>query len=263
MRMAGVVLGPGGADAVAAAAVQTSRTTHAPPAALEAAEFWARVCHHALHQPGASKEEIVRAGAAMPLTSADMQRLAGGSWADLPYPPARGEDGRLRPENSGYAVGSLETAIYCFMHSGSWTEGALLCANLGGDADTVACIYGQLAGAYYGHHSLPPAWLERLWARPLIEAMAECLWARTPAARARFEHCHKAYLAAEQAFRPFERCMQPGPRMYPPLLSSHRKNSSSSEAHNRLGLEEAFAFAFSLPNPRPADLVQVPHCCQL
>lgn len=211
--MAGVVLGAGGVEAVAAAAVKASRTTHSPVAALEAAEYWARTCHHALHQPNASKEEIVVAAASLPLTNGDMQRLAAGSWRQLPFPPAWAEDGRLKPENSGYAVGSLETAIYCFMHSESWAEGALLCANLGGDADTVACIYGQLAGAYYGFDSLPPAWLERLWARPLIEAMAECLWLRTPAARAKFDQRHSAYLAMEQAFRPFERCIQPGPRM--------------------------------------------------
>ncbi|WP_109422624.1 ADP-ribosylglycohydrolase family protein [Aeromonas caviae] len=33
---------------------------------------------------------------------------------------------------------------------------------LGDDADTVAAIYGQLAGAYYGEEGIPASWRERL-----------------------------------------------------------------------------------------------------
>merc|ERR1711971_266657 len=35
-------------------------------------------------------------------------------------------------------------------------------ANLCGDADTVAAVTGQVAGAIYGEASIPPAWLEFL-----------------------------------------------------------------------------------------------------
>ena len=30
---------------------------------------------------------------------------------------------------------------------------------MGGDADTIAAIYGQLAGAYYGERALPAEWV--------------------------------------------------------------------------------------------------------
>jgi ADP-ribosylglycohydrolase len=41
-----------------------------------------------------------------------------------------------------------------------------------GDADTVAAVTGQLAGAIYGESGIPAEWLERLWWRDGIRARA-------------------------------------------------------------------------------------------
>ena len=47
----------------------------------------------------------------------------------------------------------------------------LLAANLADDADTVAAVTGQLAGALYGLGGVPDRWLDRLaWKDRLIEA---------------------------------------------------------------------------------------------
>ena len=47
----------------------------------------------------------------------------------------------------------------------------LLAANLADDADTVAAVTGQLAGALYGLSGIPDNWLERLvWKDRLLAA---------------------------------------------------------------------------------------------
>ena len=51
----------------------------------------------------------------------------------------------------------------------------LLAANLGDDADTVAAVTGQLAGAKYGLNSMPEEWLTKLYQQPKLLAMGEAL----------------------------------------------------------------------------------------
>ena len=48
--------------------------------------------------------------------------------------------------------------------------------NLGNDSDTVAAIYGQLAGAYYGVQDIPEEWKTDCSFRSLIELFAEELF---------------------------------------------------------------------------------------
>ena len=57
----------------------------------------------------------------------------------------------------------------------------LLAANLADDADTVAAVTGQLAGALYGLSGIPERWLERVaWKDRLLEA-AQMLLPASPA----------------------------------------------------------------------------------
>lgn len=46
--------------------------------------------------------------------------------------------------NDGYVVRTLEAALWAFGRSTSFEEGCLMVVNLGGDADTVAAVYGQV-----------------------------------------------------------------------------------------------------------------------
>ncbi|QIL89517.1 hypothetical protein GNX18_06920 [Microbulbifer sp. SH-1] len=64
--------------------------------------------------------------------------------------------------SSGYVIDTLEAAIWAFHNTNTFEEGAILAANLGGDADTVAAVYGQLAGAYYGEYNINPGWIRKL-----------------------------------------------------------------------------------------------------
>ena len=47
------------------------------------------------------------------------------------------------------AMGSVPQAIRCFLESNSWESAVRLAVSLGGDADTMACIAGGIAEAYY------------------------------------------------------------------------------------------------------------------
>lgn len=45
--------------------------------------------------------------------------------------------------------------------------------NLGGDADTVGAIYGQLGGAFYGVEAIPAEWRQKCALASLIELVAD------------------------------------------------------------------------------------------
>ena len=59
---------------------------------------------------------------------------------------------------SGYVVHTLEAALWCVHRSTDFREAALMAANLGEDADTVAAVTGQLAGAIWGERGIPGDW---------------------------------------------------------------------------------------------------------
>jgi len=67
----------------------------------------------------------------------------------------------LKP--TGYILDTLEVAVWAFMTTDNFKDGALKAVNLGGDSDTIGAVYGQLAGAYYGLAGIPQEWLEQLY----------------------------------------------------------------------------------------------------
>jgi ADP-ribosyl-[dinitrogen reductase] hydrolase len=141
MRLAPVVLyyWPDRAQAIHFAG-ESSRTTHAAPQAIECCRQFAALLCHSLD--GLGKGE----------------------------PPVFGE---IKP--TGYVIHSLEAALYCFHTTDSFRDGCLKAANLGGDADTIAAIYGQLAGAHYGERGIPEPWRRRLAWADHIASLADAL----------------------------------------------------------------------------------------
>ncbi len=61
--------------------------------------------------------------------------------------------------SKGYVLDSIESSIWCFMNSSSYSESVLSSVNLGGDTDTTAAINGGLAGMYYGWNNIPEKWI--------------------------------------------------------------------------------------------------------
>ena len=77
-------------------------------------------------------------------------------------------DVREKINASGYISASLYAALWAFYQTKSFEDGAILAVNLGGDADTVGAIYGQLAGAFYGKSGVPLRWLNVLYQADMI-----------------------------------------------------------------------------------------------
>lgn len=57
--------------------------------------------------------------------------------------------------NSGWAVSTLESALWAFNLTNNFHDALVAAVNLGGDSDTIGAVCGQLAGAYYGCSAIP------------------------------------------------------------------------------------------------------------
>jgi ADP-ribosylglycohydrolase len=69
---------------------------------------------------------------------------------------------------------ALGIALFCALsYPQAWEEGVLAAVNITGDSDTTGCLVGALLGAALGYGALPPAWLEDLEDREIIEQLAE------------------------------------------------------------------------------------------
>ena len=140
-------------------ATESSRTTHGEQRCIDACRYMVFLIHTLLSTSKApTKTELLSPEHAELLTylhemHADTLLVIQGSYRTKK---------REEISSSGFVIDSLEAALWCFWHSDSFAEGALLAANLGDDADTVAAIYGQLAGAFYGYDAIPREWCTKL-----------------------------------------------------------------------------------------------------
>ncbi|WP_246814052.1 ADP-ribosylglycohydrolase family protein [Ferrimonas balearica] len=147
-------------------------TTHGEQRVIEACELMAALLHRILNaRQSMTKAQLLfeldpQLDKARANWHPEIQALANGDYRDK---------SRDDINSSSYVVHSLEAALWCFCHSESFAEGALLAANLGEDADTIAALYGQLAGAYYGASALPEVWLDKLYWRECISKLATLL----------------------------------------------------------------------------------------
>jgi ADP-ribosylglycohydrolase len=81
----------------------------------------------------------------------------------------------LEPLSTGFVVDTFDAALWGFMESDSFEEGLLKIVNLGGDADTIGAVYGQIAGSWYGVDGLPFRFLNILEPREEIKELTEKL----------------------------------------------------------------------------------------
>ncbi len=81
------------------------------------------------------------------------------------------------------ALGSVPTALYCFLSNPESLEQAVVAAiRLGGETDSIASMTGAIAGAYHGWRAIPDRWLARLehgaLGRERVEGFADRLEGR-------------------------------------------------------------------------------------
>lgn len=155
------------AGAAIEAAAEIARTTCQAPLALDACRVFAAAMHAAL--AGRDKTGIFSAlrqlgtgGTLRP----EIAAIATGGYRAAPAAPA---STRIdTPQALAIALGVFEASV-------AWRDGALRCANRGGDSDVLTAAYGQLAGAHYGAAAIPAAWRNSLARRELIVDYADRL----------------------------------------------------------------------------------------
>lgn len=144
-------------DGLDHAAAQQSRTTHAAEEAVDGCRAFADLLADAIS--GKPRRDVLapRSFDGAPAIA----RIVRGSWR-----------GRARQDirSSGYVVHTFEAAIWSVARTANFRNAVLLAANLADDADTVAAVTGQLAGAIYGLSGIPKQWVDRIaWRDRLLE----------------------------------------------------------------------------------------------
>lgn len=153
----------------------SSRTTHGARVCVDACRYLGGIIVGAVN--GAGKDEIL----------SEMYCPVPGYWQNHPLAPeieevAHGSFKRKDPpaiRGTGYVVQSLEAALWAFDKSKDFRHGALLAVNLGDDADTTGAVYGQIAGAFYGHEGVPAGWRNRVAQQAMILKLADGLFGAT------------------------------------------------------------------------------------
>ncbi|TRW95813.1 ADP-ribosylglycohydrolase family protein [Paracoccus sp. M683] len=149
------------------AAEMQSRTTHAAAECLDAAHLMTHVLI------------ALASGRTLPSALAD---------APTPFHTAIGvlrsgefaAKTRDQIRSTGYVSHTLEAALWCVHRAGGAADAVLLAANLGDDADTVAAVTGQFAGAIWGASGFPDEWLTRLaWHDEIRQRAARLIAAAT------------------------------------------------------------------------------------
>lgn len=80
---------------------------------------------------------------------------------------------REEVNNSGWAVSTLEAALWAFNTTTSFEEGLIAAVNLGGDSDTIGAVFGQIAGAYYGFEAIPVRWVKSVKTWRKVDSLIE------------------------------------------------------------------------------------------
>ena len=159
MRLAPVALRWWRTEALAVEAARAqSLTTHGAAQSVEASALMAHILVRAIR--GETKAEIFNALHFETKNPAINKFIQGKTWVSKT---------RDQISSSGYVLHTLEAALWCVYHTDNFRDAVLLAANLGDDADTVAAVTGQIAGALYGISGIPESWLQKLaWRESLL-----------------------------------------------------------------------------------------------
>ena len=84
---------------------------------------------------------------------------------------------RKECNNTGWCVSTLESALWALNTTDTFEEALVAAVNLGGDADSIGAVCGQLAGAKYGFAAIPGRWLWAISRRDEINALLKAFLA--------------------------------------------------------------------------------------
>jgi ADP-ribosyl-[dinitrogen reductase] hydrolase len=145
-------------DAAERVADLQGRTTHAAPACRDACALLTRVLNAAIAGQPAHTALFPEPD---PAWCPAIQAIARGDWANR-------------------VVHTLEAGLWAAYTTDTFHDAVLRAANLGDDADTVAAVAGQIAGALYGASAIPQDWRTTLAQAERLADRAHRLYAASP-----------------------------------------------------------------------------------
>lgn len=158
------------------------RETHDSIAAITVTELFATALYCALH--GLKKNNIFNYTSRW-MVGKEYDEFWLDNINDLMERPAKKEEKQFL-DLGGYIVDTFAIAMWGLLHFNNFKDGMMAIIRLGGDTDTNAACYGQIAGAYYGYEAIPKEWRENVYlSNELVEIadtlleMNECTIKRT------------------------------------------------------------------------------------
>ena len=148
----------------------SARDTHYSVTAEAVAEMFAATLYAALS--GEDKEHIFAALNA-DFTLPEYRKVY--EQAKPLFNRANNPKSDLLKDLGGYCIDTLTIALWGLKQFDRPFYGMLGVISLGGDTDTNAAVYGQLAGAYYGYNALPEDWRKNLYKESEIVRIADKL----------------------------------------------------------------------------------------
>ncbi|MBN2323598.1 MAG: ADP-ribosylglycohydrolase family protein [Spirochaetes bacterium] len=140
---------------------EVSAITHAHPRAMAACGIYNQVAVNMLD--GADPEQAVEEAKK---TMKRVYRRGPFAWELVHFSRIlEGDISRFGEDDigsDGYAVHTLEAALWCLLNEDSYESTALRAVNLGWDTDTTGAVAGGLAGLYHGFESIPAKWIDAL-----------------------------------------------------------------------------------------------------
>lgn len=152
--------------------LQSSLTTHQSELCLDGCLLLSSLIHLITYKQIKNKDELLYSDfiQKLPFQTEKFKELISFDFLKLTYEEI---------PNSGFVLDTLISAIWCFYHTDSYKDSIIKSANLCGDADTIACVCGQISGAFYGFESIPKEWLNNLHKYTLIFEMSKNLYTKS------------------------------------------------------------------------------------
>jgi ADP-ribosyl-[dinitrogen reductase] hydrolase len=203
MRAAAVALAFHEDEAAAVAAARTqSYTTHQGTEAAECSALLIAAIVRAINsteEDATARKRAVLASLATfdaqcpsvaSLARSEVEESDGGSgdrdwrWARDVHVPSPIRSSTQPGYFGSYCMDALNAALHCVHATDSFAAAVAKAVNMRGDADSVAAVTGQLAGAIYGANSIPQDWVAQVeqWDGGSIATRAHCLFQNVPLA---------------------------------------------------------------------------------
>jgi ADP-ribosyl-[dinitrogen reductase] hydrolase len=78
--------------------------------------------------------------------------------------------------NTGYVLHTYQAAWWAVQNTNTFEDAIITAVNLGGDADTIGAVAGQIAGRIYGYSAIPKHFIEHLTDANMITTYASELY---------------------------------------------------------------------------------------